>query len=106
MSPRNMGHLNTLYEDKCGNCEGDIMFKCKEMCSGCYHNDYNHGLGGQKGCWSYENAKVILRLEVHIRRSPPYNWKDAEPRLSCRNREDFVYVNEGGLDSKGFWKCT
>jgi len=31
----------------------------KEMCYGCYCNDYNYGLGGAKECWSFKNAKVV-----------------------------------------------
>jgi len=31
----------------------------KSMCSGCYCDDYNYGLGGERECWSFKDAKVV-----------------------------------------------
>lgn len=31
----------------------------KEMCSGCYCDEYNYGLGGAKGCWNFKDALVV-----------------------------------------------
>lgn len=103
-SPRNMGFLDSLFEDKCGNCEGDIVTKSKNLCTGCYHNDYNYGLGGDKGCWSFDSAKVVKRLAIDVTRCPPYDWDNAEPRMSCYNKKGMVYINAGVLDSRGYWR--
>lgn len=81
----------------------EIMEKLKELgyepegsmtksdCSGCYNNDYNHGLGGATECWSFKTAKMILRKEVHIDQVPPWNQK-AKRLPSCYQRQRFVYV--------------
>ena len=34
----------------------------KSMCSGCYCDQYNYGLGGAKECWSFKSAKVVDKL--------------------------------------------
>jgi len=33
----------------------------KKHCKGCYCDDYNHGLGGAQECWSFKNARLIMR---------------------------------------------
>jgi len=68
------------------------MKKSKQMCSGCYNDDYNHGLGGAKGCWSYDSATVKLRKAVHINQVPPWNQKPTL-MMSCFNRPQWVYVD-------------
>jgi hypothetical protein len=62
-----------------------------EKCSGCYCDDYNHGLGGAKGCWHRKDGKMIMRKEVHIDQRPP--WKQKAIKLpSCYHRQRYVYV--------------
>lgn len=68
------------------------MKKNKSMCSGCYNDEYNHGLGGAKECWSFESATVKLQKEVHINQMPPWKQKP-EKMLSCFNRPQWVYVD-------------
>lgn len=79
--------------------------KTKELCAGCYNNEYNYGLGGANECWEYKEAKIIKRLCVHISQSPPYNFKEnSRWKLNCFRKPQFVYVNEGVLDKEGYWK--
>jgi len=60
-------------------------------CSGCYNNDYNHGLGGETECWSLPDAKLIWRKRVHVDQRPPWDQK-AERYLSCRRESRYVFV--------------
>lgn len=83
---------------------GETMKKSKGMCSGCYNNDYNHGLGGSKECWSFADAEIIKRLEVHINQSPPYNADNARPMMSCYRKPQWVFVDPKNLTEEGFWK--
>jgi len=64
----------------------------KENCAGCYNDDYNHGLGGSKECWSFKDAKIIMRKEVHVDQRPPWNQK-AREIPSCYKRQRYVYVS-------------
>lgn len=66
--------------------------KSKSMCSGCYCDDYNNGLGGAKECWNFQNAQVKLRKEVHINQVPPWTQKPKQ-MLSCYHRPQWVYVD-------------
>lgn len=78
--------------------------KAKTLCGGCYNNDYNYGLGGADGCWSYKDATVIKRLGIPVDMPPPYSKENAEWKLSCFNRKRMVYVKPDVLDSNGYWK--
>jgi len=63
----------------------------KLHCVGCYCNDYNHGLGSAKECWSFESAKLIFRKEVPIDQRPP--WIQAAKQFpNCYRRTGYVYV--------------
>ena len=53
--------------------------KSKSMCSGCIDDFYN---STEKGCWCFENAKVVTRIRVGVWQSPPYEWSPQEC-LSC-----------------------
>lgn len=64
----------------------------KIHCQGCYNNDYNHGLGGAKECWSLDSAKLIKRKKVGINDVPPWIWK-AEKYLSCYQKRGYVFIN-------------
>ncbi len=78
--------------------------KCKAMCSGCYNDDYNNGLGGAKECWNYKGAKVIKRLTVHINQMPPYDRKSATKMMSCYNKPQWCYPSPDALTKEGYWK--
>lgn len=80
------------------------MKKTKELCSGCYNDDYNYGLGGSKECWSFKSAKVIKRITIHINQSPPYNKDHAEDKMSCYNKPQYVFVEPKNLSQDGYWK--
>ena len=80
------------------------MKKSKSMCSGCYNNDYNHGLGGSKECWSYSDAKIIKRLAIPVDMRPPYNAKNAKSMMSCYQQKRMVFVKPEVLTSDGYWK--
>ncbi len=49
----------------------------KDMCSGCYENEYNFGLGGAKGCWNFKDAKVVDKI--------------AYPNLNCTEAQREKY---------------
>lgn len=69
------------------------MKKSKQMCAGCYNDQYNYGLGGAKECWSYNTASVKFRKAVHINQMPP--WKqDSQQMLSCYHRPQWCYIDE------------
>jgi hypothetical protein len=78
--------------------------KSKSLCAGCYNNDYNHGLGGADGCWSYKSAKIIKRLAIPVDRPPPYDKDHAEYRMDCFTRKGMVYVRPDALTAEGYWK--
>ena len=60
-------------------------------CSGCYCNDYNHGLGGAKECWHLDTMKLAPRKEVHVDQRPPWNQR-ATLLPTCYHRQRYVYV--------------
>lgn len=64
----------------------------KRNCAGCYNNGYSRGLGGAKECWCLEDARVIMRKEVHVDQRPPWN-QQAGPFPNCYRRRGFVYVD-------------
>lgn len=78
--------------------------KSKDMCAGCYNDDYNHGLGSAKECWSFETAEVEKRLHIPVDRPPPYDVKQAKDTMSCYRKQRYAIINPRVLDSKGFWK--
>ncbi len=78
--------------------------KSKSLCSGCYNNDYNFGLGGAKECWAYKPAKIIKRLGIPVDMSPPYDAKAATYRMSCFRKPRMVYVDPKVLTKEGFWR--
>ena len=50
----------------------------KSMCSGCYNNAYNCGLGGAKECWSFNGAKVVDKIaypNIHCTSSQRKKYK-------------------------------
>lgn len=63
----------------------------KSRCRGCYNDEYNHGLGGAKECWSLKTAKLIRRKEVHIDQVPPWTQK-AKWFPCCYRKQRYVYV--------------
>lgn len=74
------------------------------MCSGCYNNDYNYGLGGAKECWSFDSATIEKKIQIHINQSPPYDKKKACKFLSCYKKPQFVHVKPENLTHDGYWK--
>lgn len=61
-------------------------------CPGCYYNDYNHGLGGAKECWSLSTMKLIKRKKVHIDQVPPWTQKP-EKYPDCYKQQRYVFIN-------------
>lgn len=80
------------------------MKPSKEMCNGCYNNDYNFGLGGSKECWSFSSAKIEKKIHIPIDRRPPYDKKSAKNTMSCFNRKGYVHVKPENLTTEGYWK--
>lgn len=55
----------------------------KSMCSGCYNNQYNHGLGGAKECWSFQDAKVVDKIAYPNIHCTSSQRKKYSKTLSC-----------------------
>lgn len=67
------------------------LLMTKEQCQGCYNDDYNHGLGGAKECWSFATAFVTLRRRVRMDEAPP--WKATPTMLpNCYTQKGFIFV--------------
>jgi hypothetical protein len=67
------------------------MEKSKAMCSGCSNNFYNHNT--EKGCWMFEDAKVVERMRVGVWQSPPYVW-NPQSCLSCFSPDGFRMIGK------------
>jgi hypothetical protein len=78
--------------------------KSKSLCSGCYNNDYNHGLGGSKECWSFKDGKIIKRIAIPVHMRPPYDVKNARYTMNCFNKKGYCYVKPENLTKDGFWR--
>ena len=77
----------------------------KENCSGCYNDEYNHGLGGAKECFSLKSAKMIDRIPVHINQMPPYDKKQTIKLPNCFRRPQMCYPSPSDLTAEGYWRC-
>ena len=64
--------------------------KSKSMCSGCRDDFYNHNREG--GCWMYENAKVVERIQVGIWQPPPYSKDTKRKCLSCYSPDGYSMI--------------
>ena len=73
------------------------MKKTKELCAGCYNDDYNHGLGGAKECWCFEDAKVCKKKKIHINDVPPWKHQRTFNTLDCYRKPQYVYVEPSQL---------
>ncbi len=62
-------------------------------CDGCYNEVYHTGTGGSYKCWSFDEAEIILRKEVHINDNPPHR-KKARRLPNCYSKQKYVYINE------------
>lgn len=56
----------------------------KAHCVDCYNDDYNHGLGGAKECWSLKSARVVKRWRINWYTRPvePGAFREVKT-LSC-----------------------
>ncbi len=94
----------TIEVWECENCEAqlpteDTVCTCqprtqedkRKYCQGCYNDDYNHGLGGSKVCWSLQSMTVIKRKRVHINDRPPWNHKP-ETLPNCYRVPKYVFI--------------
>lgn len=64
--------------------------KSKKMCRGCYNDFYNHSRDG--GCWSFEKASVVKKVQVGIWEPPPYHPNRAQACLSCFNPQGYAML--------------
>lgn len=78
--------------------------KDRSMCRGCYNEDYWHGLGGAKECWSYESAEVVPRIEIPVDMRPPYLSLEPRQVLSCYTKKRYVQVKPESLTEDGYWR--
>jgi len=64
----------------------------KKHCCGCRNNFYNGNNDlGVRECWSFGDAKIIWRKEVHYDQRPPWDQK-AIRKPNCYHKERYVYV--------------
>ena len=70
------------------------LSKSKKLnyCGGCYCNFYNGNNDMNiKECWSLEDAKLVLKKQVHINQVPP--WKQLPIKvLDCYRRDGYIFV--------------
>lgn len=62
----------------------------RRMCSGC-RDEFYHNRDGM--CWSFDDAKVVVKKEVSVDQRPPWTQK-ARKFLSCFRRQRYVYVGK------------
>ena len=64
----------------------------KKFCAGCRNNFYN-GLNHLdiQECWSFKNAKVVLKKKVHVDQVPPWNQEPIKA-LDCFHQPRYVFV--------------
>lgn len=55
----------------------------KSMCSGCYCDQYNYGLGGAKECWMFKTAKVVDKIAYPNIHCTSAQRKKYKKTLSC-----------------------
>ena len=78
--------------------------KSKSLCSRCYNDGYNHGLGGAQECFSYKAGKVSKRLSIRSDQMPPYNRDNWSYMMSCFNRKMMCYPSPDVITKEGYWK--
>ena len=64
----------------------------KSRCAGCRDNFYNSDNSNTGECWSFAEAKVVSKKEVHIDQRPPWDQKPGK-FLDCYRKPRHVYVN-------------
>lgn len=64
----------------------------KQHCAGCHSDFYNgHNDLGVTECWSFKDAKLVLRKEIPVDQRPPWT-QDAQLLPNCYSRPRYVYV--------------
>lgn len=66
------------------------MEKSKKMCRGCHDDFYNHNREG--GCWCFENATIVERVQVGVWEPPPYKRDRAQECLSCFRPDGYAML--------------
>ena len=59
--------------------------KTKAMCVGCRNDFYNQTR--PNGCWSFDSATIVPRIQVGTFENPPYKTNRVKPYLSCYHAE-------------------
>ncbi len=65
----------------------------KQLCAGCYNDEYNQGLGGANECFYFKKARVCKKKEVHIDDVPPWKHQRIFKTLTCYRKPRFVYID-------------
>ena len=77
----------------------------KKHCSGCYNDDYNHGLGGAKECFNFDiNQRLVKKYRMHIDQPPPYGKDQIVKVPPCYREQKYAHVDLDAINEKGFWK--
>ena len=75
----------------------------KSHCVGCYNDVYNHGLGGAKQCWSFDESSLEKRYVIPVNMEPPYRKAMIKLIPNCFIKEGFCFVKPSCIDDKGYW---
>jgi hypothetical protein len=67
------------------------MEKTKEMCRGCRDDFYNHNR--ECGCWCFEDAKIVERIQVGVWEPPPYSIARKQKVLACFTRQGYAMIS-------------
>lgn len=61
----------------------------REDCRGCYNEDYHHGLGGSKKCWSFDGAELTLGRVQSIHTLPKHYSGRYKLIPDCYTRQQY-----------------
>ena len=84
--------------------EQETPKKSKDLCCGCYNEDYHYGLGGAKECFYFDDATVIPRIPIASSLAPPYSLKNVQLMFDCYRQNQMVYVSPEALTEEGYWR--
>lgn len=80
----------------------------KSKCSGCYNDIYNRGddPAGTLKCWSFDNAKLIRTVEIHVDDRPPFKPHQLKTqwRPNCYRKPRYCYLTKDNFTKDGYWK--
>jgi len=79
------------------------MAKTRSMCRGCRDDFYNQNR--PRGCWSFENAKIVQRVQVGTWEPPPYRQSPVRV-LSCCHLQGYSMLDLDDCRLARNWKAA